>query len=248
MQLSITDNLGLFCIAFGAMQLFIFLMGLQDRHFYTKDVVVRKFRIMGLELAATAREIVNLIKGLYLLPDPAQSKKAVLALKRHLYIDFLFMPCAYLSIFLVCMHVSGKMITGFGQEFFVVMAWAQALPWLCDIIGNVYLLRKIRPDPVQSTDGVHSAYLHMEALKWGLTLIAAVSALSTECYFWLSNNYSPESLRYLLIIIGEILVFGIAGKLAGKNPHGLSAAKAAVTSAPPAAATTAAAGQKNKTS
>jgi hypothetical protein len=50
-----------------------------------------------------------------------------------------------------------------------------------------------------------------------------VSALSTECYFWLSGNYSSESLPYLLIIIAEIVIFGIAGKLAaGRGKAGMA--------------------------
>lgn len=213
MPILIADNLRLFCLSFGAMQLCALWMGWQGRHFFTKDVVVRKFSIMDLELAATGTEIVNLIRGLYRLPDRVQARNAIASLKRQLYIDFLFMPCAYISVFLVCAHVSGKMATSWGQAFFTGMAWLQAVPWLCDIIENIYLLQKIRPHPVRSGDGVHTAYLLMEALKWGLALVGAVSALSAECFFWLSNNYSPLSLPYLLIVIAEILVFAVAGKL-----------------------------------
>ena len=55
----------LFCIAFGLMLFFSLIMGLQSRHFYTMDVVKKKFSIMDLELPATPTELVNLIKGLF---------------------------------------------------------------------------------------------------------------------------------------------------------------------------------------
>lgn len=212
MPIYFTDNLGLFCIAFGATLVLTLIMGLQSRHFYTKDVIVRKFSIMDLELAATATEIVNIVKGLYQLPDPRQSQAAVRALKGQLYIDFLYMPAVYGSIFLLCAHVSAKMTTILGQDLFIALAWLQLVSWLCDIIENIYLLGKIRPDPIRSAPAVHSAYLCMEAVKWGLALTAAVSALSTECYFWLSGYYSPRSLDYLLIIVAEVLVFGAIRK------------------------------------
>ena len=206
----------LFCIAFGLMLLFTFIMSVQSLHFYTKDVVVKKFSIMELELPASPTELVNLIKGLYKLPEP-QSKKAVNALKSQLYIDFLFMPCAYGTIFLLCMLVSAKMQMSFGVNVFTLLAWAQLIPWLCDIIENIYLLRKIRPDPVLSIASVHKAYLRMEYIKWGIALSAAICAIAAICYFWLSGHYAVHSLYYLLIVVAEIILFSIAGKLFLKN-------------------------------
>jgi|ERR1035437_1083773 hypothetical protein len=228
----------LFCIAFGLMLLFTFIMSVQSLHFYTKDVVVKKFSIMELELPASPTELVNLIKGLYKLPEP-QSKNAVNALKSQLYIDFLFMPCAYGTIFLLCMLVSAKMQMSFGVNVFTLLAWAQLIPgfgiiiivpfvftllawaqlipWLCDIIENIYLLRKIRPDPVLSIASVHKAYLRMEYIKWGIAFSAAICAIAAICYFWLSGHYAVHSLYYLLIVVAEIILFSIAGKLFLKN-------------------------------
>ncbi len=134
----------LFCIAFGLMLLLTFIMNLQSANFYTNDSVIKKFSIMDLELPATATELVNLIKGLYKLPQP-QSKKALSSLKGQLYIDFIFMPFAYGSIFLLSMMVSSKMQTPYGKNLFLIFAWLQIIPWLCDIIENIYLLNKIKP-------------------------------------------------------------------------------------------------------
>lgn len=206
----------MFCMAFGLMLLLTFIMSLQSLHFYTKDVVVKKFNIMDLELPATATELINLIRGLYKLPE-LQSKKAVNALKGQLYIDFLFMPCAYGTNFLLCMLVSAKMQLAFGINIFIILAWLQLIPWLCDIIENIYLLRKINPDPALSSPAVHKAYLLMEAFKWGIALTATICAVAAICYFWLTGHYAVHSLYYLLIIGGEIILFLILGKLFLKN-------------------------------
>lgn len=202
----------LFCISFGFMLILSFFMGLQSKRFYTKDVVVKKFSIMDLEMPATARELVNLIKGLYKLPEDV-SKRSIRALKGQLYLDFLFMPCAYGSIFIICMLVSGKMQMSFGMNVFSVLAWLQIVPWICDIIENIYLLRKIKPDPVLSSDAVHKAYLIMEGVKWSIALIATVCAVTAICYFWLSGHYAIHSLYFLLAIIIEVVVFILLGKL-----------------------------------
>ena len=171
---------------------------------------------MDLELPATALELVNLIKGIYKLP-PGRSKKTVSALKAQLYIDFLFMPCAYGAIFILCMLVSAKMELHAGRMVFITLAYLQAVPWVCDIIENIYLLHKIRPDVTVSTDAAHNSYLRMEYVKWGLALIAAICAIAALCYFWLAGKYDSRSLYYLAVIVAEIILFVILSKLFLKN-------------------------------
>ncbi len=202
----------LFCVAFGVMLFFTFIMSLQSVNFYTKDVVLRKFSIMELELPSTPAELTNLIKGLYKLSD-TQSKKVLKALKGQLYIDFLFMPFAYGSIMLLCMQVAKKMDLSFGINVFMIFAFSQLIPWLCDIIENIYLLRKIDPKVVESSSAVHKAYLIMECIKWGIALISIICAVSAIFYFWLTGHYAVGSLNYLLIILIEIVLFIIASKL-----------------------------------
>jgi hypothetical protein len=198
----------LFCILFGLLLLFTFIMNLQGSYFYTKDVVVRKFSILDLALASSPVELVNIIKGLYQLP-PGQSEKAVNALKGQLYVDFLFMPCAYGSIFLLCQKVAERMQLSIGYYIFAALAWLQLVAWLCDIIENIYLLGKIRPDPVLSALSRHKDYLAMEGVKWGISLTGTACSLSAVCYFWLSGNYSSASLPFIVVVIVEIILFFI---------------------------------------
>lgn len=204
-----------FCIIFGVMLLISFIMSLQGENFYTMHVVVRKFSIIDLEFPASALELVTFIKGIFLLPVEL-SKKSLHALRGQLYLDFLFMPAAYGSTFILCMKVSMKM-TSFGHGLFALLAWLQFIPFLCDIIENMYLLNKIEPQPAVSKPAVHVAYLALEILKWGTALTAVVCSIAAMSYFWLVGLYSPHSIYYLLIIAAEIIIIFIAKKLTTKS-------------------------------
>jgi len=197
----------LFSICFGLMLLVSFIMMVLSRRFYTNDVIIRKFSIMELEVPATAQELVNIVKGLFLLPAD-KSKKAVSALKTQLWLDFLFMPLAYGSIFLLCWRVAHKMDLSAGKQVFLWLAYAQALPFLFDIIENIYLLQKIKQQTAvqASTDKTHTAYLYMELAKWGIALTATTCGLSAISYFWLTGSYTHSSFIFLLIVLAELLV------------------------------------------
>ena len=211
MEILIQDAWMWFCITFGVMLLIVLIMHQQTRYFYTRDVVERKFSILDLQLPSSAQELVNLIKGIFDLPDD-QSQKTLKALRRHLYIDFIFMPAAYGSIFLLCYLAAGKM-TNLGHPVFLILAWLQIIAWLCDIIENIYLLKNLNPGIVLSTPAVHKAYQVLEITKFGIALTGVVCSVFGFLYFWLVGKYLYISLHYLVIIIAEILLFVIGGKL-----------------------------------
>ncbi|MEP6926097.1 MAG: hypothetical protein ABI834_00610 [Ginsengibacter sp.] len=204
-----------FCIFFGAMLLISFIMNLQNMNFYTMHVVIRKFSIIDLEFPASALELVTFIKGIFLLPVEL-SKKSLRSLKGQLFLDYLFMPAAYGSIFILCMKVSLKMVS-FGHILFAILAWLQVIAWLCDIIKNIYLFNKIGPAPAVSKPGVHIACQVLEMLKWGIALTGAVCSIAAIFYFWLVGRYSEHSIQYLLIIAAEIIVIFIAKKITIKS-------------------------------
>jgi len=201
-----------FSITFGLTLLFSFIMAVQSAHFYTFDGTEKKFSMMELEIPASNVELVNIIGGIFKLKDHAKRSKAASTLKAQLYIDFLFMPCAYGSIFILCMLVSSKMQFSIGFNIFSVMAWLQIIPWVCDIIENIYLLGKIKKHPPRSTLFVHKAYIRMEYLKWTIALGSGICAVAAICYFWLAGKYAVHSLNYLAIITGEIILFAVIGK------------------------------------
>ena len=204
-----------FCIAFGVMLLLHLIMGLQGDNFFTKHVVIRKFSILDLEFPPSAAEMVSFIKEIFTLP-PAQAQKTLRALRIQLIIDFLFMPAFYGSIFILCMKVSAKMVY-FGHRFFALLAWLQVIAWLCDIIENIYLLNKIRPEPIISNVAAFKSYEALEVLKWGIPLLASVCSIAAISYFWLIGLYSYNSLVYLVIIAIEIIVYFVIKKTTTKN-------------------------------
>ncbi len=211
----ILNNWLSFTIVFGLLLIVTFVMTQQSRHFYTKDIVLRKFSIMELEIPSTPAELVNLIKGLYF--SGPQSGKSISSLKQQLRIDFLFMPLAYSSVFLICWKVAQKTTFPLVHYFFILFAFLQVVPWICDIIENVYLLRKIGPDPKLSTDKTHKHYLIMESFKWGLSLAATVSSISAICYYWLTGSCSRDSVLFLGIVAAETIIFLAASVLANKR-------------------------------
>ncbi|HEY9259369.1 hypothetical protein [Chitinophaga sp.] len=205
METLINDAWYWLCISMGVLLLTTFIMMRQSRQFFTMDVVMRRFSILDLEFPGTPAEIPGIIKGVYALPV-VQQAKTLLALRGQLWMDFLFMPAAYGSIFLVCIKVAEKMNPA-GTALFTWLAWLQLLPWLCDIIENIYLLRKTYPNVPASTKTVHKMYQWLEITKWGVASIGMVCGLSALLFFWVTGDFASGSLRYLLIMAAEAGVF-----------------------------------------
>jgi hypothetical protein len=205
MEILINDAWGWLCISMGLLLITIFIMMRQSRQFYTMDVVMRRFSILDLQFPGSPNEIPAIIKGVYALPV-VQQAKTLSALRGQLWVDFLFMPAAYGSIFLVCIKVAEKMNPA-GTSLFTWLAWLQLLPWLCDVAENIYLLRKTAPNVPASTKTVHKAYQWLEITKWGISSIGMVCGLSALLFFWVTGDFDSASLHYLLILVAEAGVF-----------------------------------------
>ena len=204
-----------FCIIFGLMLLVGAITKLLSKNFYTLHVFVRKFSILDLEFPDSSLELTTYIRGIFLLPKEL-SLRSLRSLKGYLYLDFVFIPLVYGSVFLLCMLISNE-ITSWGRYIFFILAWLQIIPLICDATRNFFLLKKIRPDAKVSTHVIHKTYQVLEKIKWLLTMIAAVFSLSALFYFWVSGKYSVGSLRFLIIVIIEISVFLILRKMFAKG-------------------------------
>lgn len=214
MQVILADGWQWFCITLGILLIATFLKGRLSRQFYTQDVVLRRFNIIDFEWPGSPLELENLIKGLYRLPEK-RAKTVTRAVKNHLYIDFLFIPAAYGSIFLLCMKVAGKM-DYFGPQVFAVLAWAQLIPLLIDVYENFYLLKKISPDFTKTSLATFKNMQRLEIVKWVVSLLSVILGLSAILYFWLNGNYKESSLGFLAIIAVEVVLFFVAGKVAAR--------------------------------
>ncbi|MEO8961520.1 MAG: hypothetical protein ABI325_06550 [Ginsengibacter sp.] len=210
------SNYGLlFYVIFGAMLITGFFMHLQSKNFYTLYVFVRKFSMLDLEFPASALELANYIKGIFLLPKELSSK-SLRALKGQLYLDFLFIPLFYSSIFLLCLEVAIKM-NSWGNYIFTTLALIQVIPLICDVAENIYLLQKIHPNVSPSKPSVHKAYQLLGKIKWIIASVAVVFAISTLFYFWLSGNFSLRSIQFLGVIIGELIIVYILSRITSKR-------------------------------
>jgi len=204
-----------FCWTFGVALATTLMMSFQSRNFLTRYRSIRKFSILDLEFPSSAQDLVKIIGGMYRLPK-IESEKSIRSLRNSLYIDFAFMPAIYGSVFLLCMHVSEK-FSWIGVSVFAVFAWFQGLSWIFDIIENIYLLQKIKPDAVQSSALVHELYRYMVIAKWAIALFGGVCSLMALLYFWTTGIFDSHNLKYFLYILAEVVSFLIVGNLLNKK-------------------------------
>lgn len=162
------------------------IMMRQGKKFYTKDPVRKSFTMLSLEFPGSAQEIYNLVQGIYKLPDD-ESVQVLRALRSQLVTDFLFMPVAYGGIHVLNHQVYLLMPSGEGN-FFLVLAWLQVVPWICDIVENLFLFGRIGKDARVCSPGVFTGYRILEYLKWGISLFGVTCGVSSLFYLWLTGH------------------------------------------------------------
>lgn len=204
-----------FCVLFGGSLLCTLLMGRASGNFMTFDGFKRRFSIMELELPANPRDISNIISGIYKLDHP-EKQRSLRALRTNLLIDFLYMPCTYGAIFLLCMYVASK-CSDIGQPVFAVLGWLQVATFLFDIFENIYLLGRIGENIGPSSLLSHRVYAVMVMLKWLFALVGGVCSLHVLAYFWLSHAHITSTLWYALIAVLEIVAFFLASMLVSRK-------------------------------
>ncbi len=209
-----------FCIASGATLLLALLLQRFDSVLATKVGAQRSFTVIDLEFPSNPKDIPNTINGIFALSESRQ-QQVVQALKRSLYLDFLFMPAVYGTIFLLCMLIADKCGPhSIGRTFFATFAWLQTVAWACDIVENLMLLPRVRKGAEPMKLWVHKTYVRVVWLKWGLALIGTVTASMLALYFWVKGDYDRASLPYLMIFVGQLAVFFAAGFFFGKKKPG----------------------------
>lgn len=197
-----------FCIASGIALALTLMMERVGTVLVTRDRSLRKFTIIDLEFPSNPRDIPSIINGIYALSDPAKQRKVEQALKRILYLDFLFMPAVYGAVFLLCMLVAGKFPAGaFGQKFFTVLAWLQVLPLVCDILENWLLLRSVKRDLKPMTRQSHQFLVVIVWIKWVVALFAGITAGMIAFYFLIKGDYNPARLIFLAVFILEVVLY-----------------------------------------
>jgi hypothetical protein len=190
------------------------IMGRQSRHFYLQGITRMPFSIFDLEFPGDPKTLPHIMRDIDNLPN-GEGIKVRKSLRGSLLTDFVFMPATYIGIFLLCIHTANKM-EYWGKIVFNVLAWMQVLPWLFDMIENLYILNKMKR-PVPSSLAVHKAYVRIVQFKWGIACTAAVCAAFGSLYFWIVGEFDNYAINYLLILAGEIAVFMIISRIGKKK-------------------------------
>ncbi len=186
------------------------------RHFVT--VKKNPFNIFDLEFPSSELSLKVLIRQM----DAGVKKHVV----RHLWVDFIFMAGAYPAIFLLCLKASFKMVF-WGKWIFLILAFLQILPWLFDILENLYLLRMVKKgssEPAGVTDGgskanspAYNFFQFCVKTKFLIALVGTVCSLFGLLYFWIVGDYQKENLPYLAVAFIMIVVFTLLGKVTEKK-------------------------------
>jgi hypothetical protein len=197
----ITENWwNLFIAAFTVFMLTSLWMNIVAKHFYIGE---RPFSIFDLELPVSERALYSLLSQL--------PKKARVALRSHLLIDFLFMPAAYLGIALLCFKTSMKMEHA-GKWIFTWLAIVQLVPWLFDILENIFLLIKlatVSQGETKEGGGGFGLFQFLVKTKFAVALTGISCSIFGLLYFWIVGRYERSSLLYLLIVMGLIVIFSV---------------------------------------
>ena len=200
---TITQNWWLiFMVCFTIVLLTTLLLSKIATGFFVEKDGRRSFSVFDLEFPASENQLNKL-----LFFSTSDTRKQ---LRKHLWIDFIFMPAAYIGIALLCYKASMKM-EFVGKYVFLVLAALQALPWLFDIIENIYLFNKLSKakemqNNVADSRSFNTFQLLVKA-KFAIAFTGLVCAVFGLFYFWLMGAFSKGSLIYLAVLFAEILLF-----------------------------------------
>lgn len=173
-------------------------MKCMQKHLKTvRRTTLRSFSIVDLEFMAKHEDFDKTIRGIFYLDDSEQ-KKVLQKLKSILWLDFLFMPAAFGSIFFISMCVACRSESGsFGAQFFAFSAWLVALPWLLDIFENLVMLWRVKEIEHSHASGqelktesfkkLYRWYTAAVWLKWLLASVILGMALFTAFYLLISG-------------------------------------------------------------
>jgi len=155
------------------------LMSSQSRYLFRMDSVKKSFSVFRFEFPASRSSICGLIGQVNQLLD-SELEVVFKAIRRQLYIDFIFMPAAYIGILLLCMAASCQSGWWISILFFW-LGWSQFLAWFCNVVENIYLLRQLR-EPFTASILSFMFYRVLEIIKWGLSCTGFLLAVIQLIY------------------------------------------------------------------
>ncbi|HUC82918.1 MAG TPA: hypothetical protein VMR70_18565 [Flavisolibacter sp.] len=199
---TITQNWWLlFIVCFTVMLGLTLWLAAIARNFYTNKDGLRSFSIFDLEFAATE----SMLDKIFAFSTEDSRKQ----LRRHLLVDFLFMPFVYGGIALLCYKTALKM-EYYGYYLFMGLAALQLLPFVFDVLENSYLMGKLtlqKGEIARADSSAFKQYQFFVKAKFTIALTGTICSVFGLFYFWLVGTYAADSLIYLAIIVAEIMAF-----------------------------------------
>ncbi len=198
----------IFLLSLGLTLILAVIMQNLTKMFITVDPIVHPFTLLELEIPSTGQELVNIIRGIFLLPD-GERKNTLRAVKTYLIIDFIFMLIVYFTIATLCLKISSKAEFAWTKYLFVTLAILQIPAWLANIFSNFYLLKKLKQGNLIQipAKGEHRNYIRMVIIKWAITLLSTVICVGALVFFWITGDFSVKSLYALMIATLTFVVF-----------------------------------------
>lgn len=228
-----------FCLLMG-ITLFITLISLcwmanTSRFFIYERWTERTFSILDLQFPNSAQYYTYILLDLH-NEKKLNSKRALNALREHLYVDFIFMFGFYPFVALLALHLSYLSLDIKAIYFFQFLAFLQLLAWVLDIIENTIILKSIKNPKLfirnsidddwtmyykkQKESGIYKVFYWVVRLKW----LFAVSGLILSCtmifyvYLFMNlENYNSYFWKWLLFFV--LFISGlIIGRLIQLEP------------------------------
>ena len=103
-----------------------------------------------------------------------ESKEKV---RKWLYLDFVFMPCLYISTAILSWWTSTVFETGFFHYLLQVLILGQGISWLCDIYENLTLLRLLKNPDATLNMFIYDLAVCIKFLFPTLAVILLIAAL-----------------------------------------------------------------------
>ncbi|MGV8880023.1 MAG: hypothetical protein ACOH2A_13440 [Sphingobacteriaceae bacterium] len=180
-----------------------------SKRFITMKPASRPFSIFSLQFPGSEAALTSLVNQ---IDAPVKRK-----IRQHLLVDFLFMlgvyPCIALLCYRVGLNIRADSLTG--SYILIIVAVAQGVAWLFDIMENLILLRKIK-NPMAGSEQLYHLYKWIVGLKFFIALTGVNSFLLVMGYIWITGNATKHitllgaALAILLIIY--LLVSSLKGR------------------------------------
>jgi hypothetical protein len=158
----------------------------------------RPFSIFSFEFPGSDEKLVSLILKL--------DKDVKGAVKLHLVIDFIFMLGVYPGIAILCFIASNASDSVIGSITLQGLGWLQIIPWLCDVIENVILLKKIK-SPLPVNEILYRLLKYVVGTKFFVATLGVSSTIFSLIYIWLIGRFSVSISHMVIILTAALVIF-----------------------------------------